>query len=249
MKYARITRWFVLIVLLTLVAGCGTGPSTPTATPVPPTDTPEPTAVPPTETPVPTDTPMPTPTKGPIIIDDDFSTDTGRFKCEGCSVQDGALIVGAFPVADTYAPYVVLCDDCGSATDYKMSVDTWYIEGNSNAGFGLVVRNGRQYIVLAAVSSWQLYNVLAYDRTVGGGAGWLTYIGPWAKGGLKAGRGVNHLDILMKSGSGKSIMTLTINDDFSRSVDLASGSGEVGVFVGKWEIGAAFDNFHYEELR
>ena len=249
MQNARIAHWIGLIVLLSLVVGCGTGPAAPTATPVPPTDTPEPTPVPPTETPVPTDTPLPTPTKGPIIIDDDFSTDTGRFKCDGCSIQDGALIVGAFPMVDTYAPFLVLCDDCGESENYKMSVDTWYIEGNSDAGFGLVLRNvERKYAILMAVSSWQLYNVLLFDKSVDGGRGWMTYIGPWTKGGLKAGRGVNHIEVVVKSEPGKSILTLTINDDFTRTVELDDGIGKVGVFVGRWEIGAAFDNFHYEEL-
>jgi hypothetical protein len=250
MEHTRNTRWIVLFVLLALTVGCGTGQSTPTATPVVPTDTPEPTPIPPTKTPMPTNTPMPTPTKGPIIIDDDFSVDSGRFQCDGCSVQDGALIVGAFPMVDTYAPYMVLCKDCGDAKNYKMSVDTWYIEGNSNAGFGLVLRNvERQYAILMGVSSWQLYNVLYFDKTVDGGRGWFTYLGNWTKGGLKAGRGVNHIDILVESAAGKSVVTLTINDDYNRSVDLPSGSGKVGVFVGRWEIGAAFDNFHYEEIR
>jgi hypothetical protein len=130
-----------------------------------------------------------------------------------------------------------------------MSVDTWYIEGNSNAGFGLVLREGEdKYTFLMAVSSWQLYNILAFDKTVGGGRGWLTVIGNWSKGGLKAGRGVNHIEVVMQSNAGQSAVTLTINDGFTRTVDIPSGSGQVGVFVGRWEIGAAFDNFHFEEL-
>lgn len=249
MRFNQSASMFVLILLMLVMVGCSTFASPPTATPVPPTDTPTSTPVPPTETPVPTDTPLPTPTQGPIVVDDDFSTDSGRFKCEGCSVKDGALVVGPFPMVDSYAPTIVLCNDCGEAESYKMSVDTWYIEGNSNAGFGLTLRNvERKYAILLGVSSWQLYNVLAFDKTVEGGRGWFTYIGTWTKGGLKAGRGVNHIDVLVESKPGKSVLTLTINDDYTRTVDLDDGIGKVGLFVGKWEIGAAFDNFHYEEL-
>ena len=245
MKTARLTRLFWLVVLLILSVSCTIGPaSTPTATLVP-TDTPTP--IPPTETPLPTDTPVPTvtPTPGPVIIDDDFSTDAGRFKCESCYVENGELTIGPFAMVDSWKPFTVLCSDCGTFSNYKMSVDTWYAAGNSNRGFGIVVRQDDKFSYLVAMSSWQLYNVFEFDQTVAGGAGYNTLIGNWSKGGLGAGRAVHHIDIVMQNGS----MTLTINSGFSRIIELPSGKGEVGLWVGSWETSAAFDNFHFEEIR
>jgi len=215
-------------------------------TAVPPTGAPPPTAVPPTAVP-PTDTPAPTitPTPGPIVIDDDFSTDSGRFKCSNCVINGGELIIGPFPLVDSYEPFSAICSDCGTVSNYKMSVDTWYIEGNSNFGFGLVLRDSEKDSDLyLAVSTWLVYNVFSFDPTVGGGWGWETLIGNWTKGGLVAGRGINHVEVLMQD----SKLSITINGNFSRIVDLPGGSGQVGLYVSVFEVGAGFDNFHFEEL-
>jgi hypothetical protein len=248
MKNASLIRWFSLTVIAMLLMGCSMGVAAPTATPVPPTGTPIPptaTPVPPTDTPVPTDTPLPTATPGPIVIDDDFSADNGRFKCESCLVEGGVLTIGTFPMVDSRKPFTVVCEDCGSFANYKMSVDTWYADGNSNRGFGLVVRQGEKYIYLVAVSSWLKYNVFEFDTTVNGGVGYTSLLGGWGKGGLGAGRAVHHIDIVMQGNS----MTMILNSDFTRIYELPNGSGQVGLWVGNWETSAAFDNFHFEEIR
>lgn len=250
MKSPRSTRllWLVVILILSLSCSIDMG-TTPTEAPVviPPTAIVKSTAIPPTPIPIPTETPIPptaVPTKGPTIIDDDFSTDVGRFKCDNCVIDGGSLTIGPFPMVDSWKPFVALCNDCGSHPNYKMSAETWYAAGNSNRGFGIVVRQDKKYTYLVAMSSWQLYTVFEFDQTAGGGAGYRSLIGNWSKGGLGPGRAVHFIDILMKNGS----MTLTINKDFSRVIDLPSGSGEVGLWVGSWETSASFDNFHYEEL-
>jgi len=253
MQIRKSTRLPWLVVLFVLILSCSIGPTAaqPTAAPViqptavPPTVAP-PTAVPPTALP-PTDTPAPTitPTPGPIVIDDDFSTDSGRFKCSNCVINGGELIIGPFPLVDSYEPFSAICSDCGTVSNYKMSVDTWYIEGNSNFGFGLVLRDSEKDSDLyLAVSTWLVYNVFSFDPTVGGGWGWETLIGNWTKGGLVAGRGINHVEVLMQD----SKLSITINGNFSRIVDLPGGSGQVGLYVSVFEVGAGFDNFHFEEL-
>lgn len=245
---SRSMRLIMLGVCVILTLACsinwGTEPTqvqftAPPTKPIPTNTQPIPT-VKPTDTPVPT----PIPTKGPAIIDDDFSTDTGRFKCDNCVVSGGGLTVGPFAMVDSWAPFVAMCSDCGSHPNYKMSVQTWYAAGNSNRGFGLVVRREKKFMYLVAMSSWQLYNVFEFDQTAGGGAGYRSMIGNWSKGGLGAGRAVHFIDIQMMNGS----MTLTINKDFTRTFELPGGSGEVGLWVGSWETSASFDNFHYEEL-
>ncbi len=249
MKTPRSTRllWLVAILILSLSCSINMG-TEPAADPIviPPTAMPQPVVVQPTPIPIPTNTtiPTPVPTQGPIVIDDDFSTDTGRFKCDNCVIGGGGLTVGPFPLVDSWKPFVALCSDCGTHANYKMSVETWYASGNSNRGFGLVVRQEKKFMYLVAVSSWQKYTVFEFDQTAGGGAGYRHLIGNWSQGGLGPGRAVHFIDILMKNGS----MTVTLNKDFTRAINIPAGSGEVGLWVGSWETSASFDNFHYEEL-
>ena len=249
MKSARSTRllWLVVIMILSLSCSINMG-NTPTAAPIviPPTAIPQPTAIPPT--PIPTDTPIPTavPTKGPTIIDDNFNADTGRFKCETCIVAGGELTMGPFSLVDSWKPFIALCNDCGSIKNYKMSVDTWYESGNSQFGWGLVVRQDEKTTYLLAASSWLVYNVFSFDlgSASSGGVGYRTLIGNWSKGGLVAGRGINHLEVVMQDSS----MAISINGMLIRNLDLKASSGQVGLWVGNWETSASFDNFHFEEL-
>jgi hypothetical protein len=248
MKIARSTRFLWLAILLAMAAGCTMGPAVPTATPVP-TETYTPSPVPPTETPIPTNTSTPTitPTPGPVVIDDDFSADSGRFTCEKCVVSDGKLTMGSFAMVDSYTPFVAICQDCGSFTNYKMSVDTWYESGNSSFGWGLVIRQDEETTHLLAATSWQVYNIFSFDRSTEsqGGRGYKTIIGNWSKGGLSAGRNVNRLEIVMQGSS----MAVWINGKLIRNIDLKVNNGQVGLWVGNWETSANFDNFHFEEIR
>ena len=255
MQIRKSTRLPWLVVLFVLILSCSIGPTAaqPTAAPViqptavPPTGAPPPTAVPPTAVP-PTDTPVPTitPTPGPVVVDDDFSTDAGRFKCESCYVENGELTIGPFPLIDSWQPFTILCNDCGDVPNYKMSVDTWYNSGNNSFGWGLVVRQDEKTTYLVASTSWLVYNVFSFDLSSAssGGLGYETLIHGWGKGGLFAGRGMNHFEIIMQGRS----MTIMINGLNIRTLDLPAKSGQVGLWVGNWETSAFFDNFHFEEL-
>jgi hypothetical protein len=148
---------------------------------------------------------------------------------------------------DSWEPFIVLCSDCGKSTNYKMSVDMWYNSGNSNFGWGLVVRQDDKTAYLVAASSWLYYNVFSFDLSSAssGGVGYDSLIGRWSKGGLVAGRGVNHFEIVMNGSS----MSISINELNIRTLDLPITSGQVGLWVGNWETSATFDNFHFEETR
>lgn len=246
--------YFSLFLILLLIACGGTAPAAKPADTVPPpaTDTAIPTIPPPTatDTPTPTDTPIPTitPTTGPIIVDDDFSTDSGRFKCDSCIVKDGVLVIGPFTPIDSYQPFFALCSDCGVVTNYKMSVDTWYADGRSDFGFGLLLRDHEKTPIILAASTWLVYNVFSFDTAVAGGQGWESLIGGWSEGGLRAGRGINNLEVIMRTADGKTQLSITINGKVRRSLDLPAGSGQVGLFVGTYHTSSTFDNFHFEEL-
>jgi hypothetical protein len=155
--------------------------------------------------------------------------------------------MGSFAMVDSYTPFVAICQECGSFTNYKMSVDTWYESGNSSFGWGLVARQDEKITYLLAATSWQVYNVFSFDRSTEsqGGRGYKTMIGNWSKGGLSAGRNVNHLEIVMQGSS----MAVWINGRLIRNVDLKANIGQVGLWVGNWETSANFDNFHFEEIR
>lgn len=248
--------YFSLFLMLLLGACSGGAPAEKPADaalqPAPATDTAVPTLPPPTatDTPTPTDTAVPTitPTAGPIIIDDDFSTDNGLFKCDFCKVSDGTLLMGPYPSELMGNPYFAICSKCGTATNYKMSVDTWYIEGASDRGFGLVLRENDGNLIDLEVSTWQVYGVWTYDPAEAVGERWGAITDGWIEGWLKPGRAVNHVEVIMKTEGSQTTLTVMINDKGGRALNVDSGSGNVGILVGMHSLGVAFDNFHFEEL-
>ena len=248
--------YFTLFMFLLISACGGTAPAEKPVDTVPPpppaTDTAVPTVPPPTatDTPVPTDTPIPTitPTTGPIIIDEDFSTDNGLFKCDFCKVSDGALLMGPYPIANTYNAYYAICSQCGIAKNYKMSVDTWFIEGQSDRGFGMLLRENDGKLIDLELLTWQAYGVWTFDPTEAGGVGWGAITDGWVEGWVKAGRSVNHIDVVMKTENGQMTLTVTMNNKGGRTMKVEAGSGNVGLLVGMHSLGVAFDNFHFEEL-
>lgn len=158
--------------------------------------------------------------------------------------------MGPYPTEMTGKAYFAICDECGTATNYKMSVDTWFIEGASDRGFGLLLRENDGSFIDIEVSTWQVYGVWNYDATVPTGQfPWSAITDGWVEGWLKPGRAVNHVDVIMKTEGGKTTLTVTINDKGGRTLDVESGSGNVGLLVGMHSLGVAFDNFHFEELR
>jgi hypothetical protein len=203
----------------------------------PPTNTPEP----PTATPLPTATNTPA---GPIVVDDDFSSDTGRFKCDYCKVENGAFFVGPWPVADTFDAYFALCEECGVVSSFKMSVDAWYVEGASDRGFGLMLRHmdDKSFIDIE-ITTWQVYGIWHFDPNNGWDTG---YPYSWVKGGLKPGRATNHIEVTMDGAKGS--LSISING-VHRLSDVPPGRGQVGLVVGMHSLGVAFDNFHFEEIK
>ncbi|RPI34726.1 MAG: hypothetical protein EHM70_01960, partial [Chloroflexota bacterium] len=146
----------------------------PTDTAVP-TDTPEPTATATatstsTATPTATNTPEPTatstitPTPGPIVFTDDFSEDKGYWEeCNVCEWKHEALYVGPYQPSDTTEAYVTYYKECGTPEFYKMSVDVTYIEGPTDRGYGIVIRDTGDYMIEFLISTWQITWVSKYD--------------------------------------------------------------------------------------
>lgn len=60
----------------------------------------------PTPTSTPSPVPSPTNTPGPVVINDDFSADVGRWQgCGQCAITNGSLVMGPYPVSNSAEGY------------------------------------------------------------------------------------------------------------------------------------------------
>lgn len=202
-----------------------------------------------TATPLPTATlsPTPTVTPGPLVIRDDFSSDTGRWiECGVCRIENGALQMGPYPISDKGEGYLAICADCGIAQDYKMGVDATFKDGYTDRGFGLVLREENGNYADIEITTWQVYGGWLYDKT---NHAWANLLGgdPWKlSGSLYPSYGTNRLEVEVKSKEGKSTITILINGQLVSTAEMPAVSGRVGLVVGLHSLGVVFDNFYFE---
>jgi hypothetical protein len=204
----------------------------------------------PTLTLTPSPIPAPTNTPGPVIIHDDFSTDVGRWQgCEQCVIRDGSLIMGPYPVSNSAEGYFTICADCGYVTDYKMGVDVVYVNGYSDRGFGLVLREHQGNYIELEISTWQFYGVWYYDKEKKGSWdawGALLTDGWVPSGYLRPAQLSNRLDVETTTENGKSSVAIRVNSQLINTVEIPNVPGQVGLVVGLHSLGIAFDNFYFE---
>lgn len=202
-----------------------------------------------TATPLPTATlsPTPTVTPGPLVIRDDFSSDTGRWiECGVCRIENGVLQMGPYPISDKGEGYLAICADCGVAQDYKMGVDATFKDGYTDRGFGLVLRENNGDYADVEITTWQVYGGWIYDKSLNS---WGNILGgdPWKLSGtLYPSYGTNRLEVELKSQSGKSMLTIYINGQLVNTTEMPAVSGRVGLVVGLHSLGVVFDNFYFE---
>jgi hypothetical protein len=204
------------------------------------------TEVPPTDTPL----PEPTPTPGLIVFNDDFSGDSGQWgECAECEWVSGALVMGPYPSSIYADAYYAICEACGMASNYRMSVDVTFAEGASDRGFGLLVAETDDYVVTFEIATWQVAGLFKYEPARGA---WSEYYG-WAykPSVINPGRGTNQIEVIVQDSrvAGKSDITLKIN---GKTLTVYSGikvdPTRVGLELGWHSIGVVFDNFEFEEL-
>lgn len=212
--------------------------------------TPEPTA-----TPVPTATPIPTATAtpGPLVIEDDFSTDVGRWvECEECLIANGALYMGPFPSVDSAEGYTVICKDCGVVDEYRMEVDATYVSGASDRGFGLALWENEGYYIDLEITTWQTYGVWFYDKDEGKSWNAWSYLidKPFKNSGsIRPGKLTNRIAVVVESRGGQRLATISVNGKTLESnLELLVGPGRVGFVVGLHSLGVSFDNFYFEGI-
>jgi hypothetical protein len=208
---------------------------------------------PPTATTIPTATPIPTATvtPGPLTVTDDFSSESGIWEhCQVCKLRDGALYMGPYPSSNKLKGYIALCIPCGQVREYTMSVDTWFVEGASDRGFGFVLREWEGSYLDLEVFSWQVFGVWFYDAKKGNtGNAWGNLLpGGYVRSpAIRAGRLVNHLEVKVEALDQKTDnFIISINQQAVKSFELPAGAGRVGLGVALHSLGVAFDNFFFQ---
>lgn len=203
----------------------------------------------PTNTPIPTETPIPTATvtPGPIVIHDDFSVDIGRWiECGQCRIENGVLKMGPYPISDKGEGYLAICADCGVIQDYKMGVDVTFVDGYTDRGFGLLLRENNGDYVDVEVTTWQVYGAWVYKKSLNS---WGTILSgdPWKlSGALYPSYGTNQLEVEVTSSGGSSTVNIYINGQLVNTGTMPAVSGRVGLVVGLHSLGVSFDNFYFE---
>ena len=196
----------------------------------------------------PTLAPNATPTSGPVVVDDDFAGDVGRWRdCPQCIISQGSMYMGPYPAVDSARGYMAICADCGVVETYKMAVDVTYMSGASDRGFGLVLWEDNGNYIDFEISTWKTYAVWLYDKNQGDSwQAWTAVLPITLSSAVRPGRLSNHLDAVVSMQNGKKMMAVNINGRAVQSTQLKGGSGHVGLVVGLHSIGVAFDNFHFE---
>jgi hypothetical protein len=206
-------------------------------------------ASPPTET----RTPQPTPTQGPIIIEDDFSRDTGRWRdCDECFVHNGALYMGPAPAVDSAKGYLALCNDCGVVDEYRMGVEATYRTGASDRGFGLVLWEYKNNYISLEITTWQVYGLWYHDAEKADS--WESWYYLFEKpylptSSLRSGRQTNQVEVIVsKNDENQKILQILINGREVKNMIIENGPGRVGLNVGLHSLGVTFDNFYFEGI-
>lgn len=253
------TTAFSIMVFLVFLSGCSILAS-PTPTAVPPTDTPLPTATQSptstiTSTPLPTNTPTVTNTPGPLKISDDFSSKSNIWgDCPGCRWEDGRLLMGPYKHND--APedtYRLVCEACSKQIYYRMAVDVQFVEGfGMDRGFGLLVidNEDRLYDLEISTAGFSLFWEFDYSTQL-----WtpLNYRqDQYYTGLVKTVNEINHLEVIAKPREEYGYVDYYVNINNKTAFIVWNKQvkpGYVGLAVGWYGVGVAFDNFEFEEMR
>ncbi len=199
-----------------------------------------------TPTYTPTLPPTQTPTPGPTIIQDDFSADTGRWvDCGQCKIEGGTLQMGPYPISNDGGGYVAVCKDCGKPQDYKMGVDATFMDGYTDRGFGLLLREENGSYVDAEITTWQMYGAWSFDNNRNTWGSFFSN-GWEPTGNLDPATATNRLEVEITSSGGESNIAIKINGQLVNNASMPAVRGRVGLVVGLHSLGVRFDNFYFE---
>ncbi len=226
---------------------------TPTFTIVPTqTFTPVPTLTPTaTATKKPTATPTITPTPGPVIFIDSFEKMTDDWvECEWCAWGEGSLFFG--PVPASHAKYVhsAICATCGTPVAYRMAVDVEWVEGQSDRGYGLILKSTDEYVIVLEITPLQLLFLARYDFDTREWRLLNADIQNVFNGMVRPGKKTNHIEVetVLKEGGKKTEIYVSLNGKVSTVLyNQPADPGVVGLEMGFHAVKVKFDNFEFEE--
>lgn len=193
--------------------------------------------------PSPTEAPPPT-AAGPHSLDDDFSAPSDDWDCGQCEVSGGKLVMGPYPVAGAGLQHVAYCDSCGVVGTYRMAVDVTFDEGQSDRGYGFMVRENDEYMLVYEITPWQTIGFWKADYET---RQW-EFINGQFSGAVQPGAQTNHIEIeVARNSSGQTDISLMVNGRtplviFNQPDDV----GWVGLTLFGHALSVTFDNFHFE---
>lgn len=211
----------------------------------------------PTSTPIPTKYPTKVPTAtatpGPLVINDEFDEDVGRWSgCNQCGIADGVFYLGPNPVENDYlGGYIAICEDCGYVEYFKMAVDATYLTGPSDRGFGLVIWENDGNYVDIELTTWKYYGIWYFEKIGERGKNlWYPVTGEGfiSTAYLRPGRLTNRVEVEVANQSGRRMAIVSINGKVVKTFEMYGGPGRVGLVVGMHSIGISFDNFYFEGI-
>lgn len=194
--------------------------------------------------PTPTEAPSPAPT-GPVSIQDNFSRDSGIWAgCDYCTVEDGLMHLGPFPVSHAFQQNWAICDPCGMVSTFRISVDVSFVEGPSERGYGLVLNLNEEEFYTYEITPWQTIDFWHYDFQKDE---WEWVNGTFA-GSVKTGNQTNTIQLeASRNSSGRVDYSLGVNGRTPLVIFNRSGEpGWVGLTLYGHAVEVLIDNFNFE---
>lgn len=237
-----------------------TSTASPTPTPIPtstatPTITSTPTeTLTPTPPPTPTDTSTPTATPGPLTFHDDFSQKiAGAWSdCKGCEWKDGKLYMGPYePSGDSDQYHYIICEACGKAKFYRVSVDATFVSGYADRLFGLMTTfTDDGSFMEMGISTFQFCFIGYHNHVTGEWFLWNPVVKQILNKMVNPGYLTNHLEVIAKpSQGGGSDYYINLNGRTSFLIySKPAVNAKVGLILDFHNISIAYDNFEYEEI-
>jgi hypothetical protein len=125
-----------------------------------------------------------------------------------------------------------------------MAVETTFEEGQSDRGYGFLIRVTEDYLMTVEITPWQTVAIWKLDYI----EGWEWINGVWT-GAVRPGRQTNHIEVEVTEGSsGRSDISVTVN---GRTVLVVWGQpsdpSPVGLTLYGHAIEVYFNDFEFEE--
>jgi hypothetical protein len=177
---------------------------------------------------------------GPLLFSDDFANNnhgwwTGTFDENGNAENEGKIMNGEYSIVTHVkdSSWRVTCEACGNFDNFYYEVNTRYVRGSTDSGYGLVFRADKKKhnLYLFAISADGTYMIKkAVDEKYN------TLVN-WTKSATIRPNGTNRLGILAR---GNSLEFFINGQSVQRLSDTSLTKGFIGLSVGDTDLEVAF---------